>query len=497
MVQLALNITGQYPELSERTLYRYIKLFQDNDNELAQRTMDEVTKALVEIAAVDISKQRLDSTHVFSNMATFGRTRMMGVAIKRFMTQVIRHDKPAYDALDEAMRKRYEPSQGKLFADMAKSKDKDRHCLLRTQVAQDMHDLIVTFEGHDRFADATTFQNLVRIFHEQCDVNEEGVQVRKKTGGNVMQNPSDSGATYDGHKGPGYQVQFAETCSDENEIQLITVALPQTAADSDMGSVESVNDELEKNDLLPDQMLADAGYGSDANVEAAAKRGVELVAPTKENADLSACEEDIASSLTLDDFAIDEETETVETCPAGHKPLTSGHNKDTGKTTTVMPDNACGECDFSGECPIKHVSRKYRLIHTAKDRRLANRRREEATNVFRERYAKRSGIEATNSGIKQVTGLRRLRVRGKPRVFMAILLKASGWNIRRASASTSVREFVRKRLDWGRLSGIFRSFSFSPGSKRALLRIPAYSQRKLLPPLLRGEVWLPFEGQAA
>ncbi len=28
--------------------------------------------------------------------------------------------------------------------------------------------------------------------------------VRTKTGGNCMQNPSDTEATYDGHKGPGY-----------------------------------------------------------------------------------------------------------------------------------------------------------------------------------------------------------------------------------------------------------------------------------------------------
>ncbi len=36
-----------------------------------------------------------------------------------------------------------------------------------------------------------------------------------------MQNPSDPVATYDGHKGPGYQTQIAETCHLENEVQLI------------------------------------------------------------------------------------------------------------------------------------------------------------------------------------------------------------------------------------------------------------------------------------
>ena len=61
-----------------------------------------------------------------------------------------------------------------------------------------------------------------RIFCEQCEVQEEKVVVKDKTGSTVMQNPSDPDATYDGHKGPGYQAQLSETCSPENETQLIT-----------------------------------------------------------------------------------------------------------------------------------------------------------------------------------------------------------------------------------------------------------------------------------
>jgi hypothetical protein len=33
-----------------------------------------------------------------------------------------------------------------------------------------------------------TYKNLVRIFYEQCEVQEETVQVKAKIGGNVMQN---------------------------------------------------------------------------------------------------------------------------------------------------------------------------------------------------------------------------------------------------------------------------------------------------------------------
>jgi len=50
-----------------------------------------------------------------------------------------------------------------------------------------------------------------------------------------MQNPSEPGAGYNAHKGQGYQVQLAESCSVTNEVQLITGALPQSAAEPDVG----------------------------------------------------------------------------------------------------------------------------------------------------------------------------------------------------------------------------------------------------------------------
>ena len=134
------------------------------------------------------------------------------------------------------------------------------------------------------------------------------------------------------------------------------------------------------------------------------------------------------------------------------------HDEGAGKTETVMPNEACSACAFSGACLVRRVGRRFSLSHTAKGRRLASRRREESTDVFRERYARRSGIESTNSGIKQVTGLRRLRVRGSPRVFMSIRCKVAGWNIRRGAACTRVLEFVKKRLGRGSFADNFRLF---------------------------------------
>ena len=436
-VHYALNLEPVTHDISKRTLERYINLFEEDN--LAKATMDEVTTKLVEVLGIRIDKQRLDSTHIFSDMAGFGRTRLMGVAIKRFLTQLKRHSKADYDMLDESLRNRYAPGVNQLFADT--KKDRESRRFLRQQVAEDMYYLIQRFADKGEHSNRDTYKAVERIFYEQCEVHEEKVCVKKKTGGNVMQNPSDPDATYDGHKGPGYQVQISETCNPENEVQLITSAIVQTAVQADANAVKEVLKDLKANDLAPDEMLADTGYTGDENVQLAAEQGVELVGP------VPGCSTEDDEHLNIDDFNTDEETEEVVCCPAGHKPASSIHDKQTGKTKTVMPSSTCSQCEFRKECPVEKCRDGYCLYHTAKQRRLAGRRREEATDVFRDRYRIRGGIEGTNSGLKRKTGLGRLRVRGRPAVFQAIYLKIAGWNILRASICAKMRQIVYARAN--------------------------------------------------
>lgn len=438
-IHYALNLEPITHDISMRTLERYINLFETD--KLAKTIMSQVTVKLVDILEIKIDRQRLDSTHIFSDMASFGRTRLMGVAIKRFLTQLNRHNQQDYNALDESLRQRYAPGIHQLFGDTGKDNESRR--LLRQQVAEDMHFLLGRFADTTKHGRKDTYKALERIFYEQCEVHEEKVCVKKKTGGNVMQNPSDPGATYDGHKGPGYQVQLSETCNPDNEVQLITCAIPQTAAESDANSFGEVVKDLEANDLVCDEMLADTHYTSDQNVQLAQEHGIELVGPTPPG---SGGPRD-TYQLNIDDFNVDEETEEFLCCPAGHAPESSVHDKQTAKTKTIMPQSACGQCEYIDQCPVKKSRHGYQLDHTAKERRLAGRRREEATEVFHQRYRIRGGIEGTNSGLKRRTGLGQLRVRGQPRVFSSILLKVAGWNILRAAACAKIHQIVYARAN--------------------------------------------------
>lgn len=274
-IQYALNLGRDNQSMTERTIERYRRLFRKD--ELAAKIMDRVSEALVKELDLDIQKQRLDSTHVFSNMATFTRTRMMGVVIKRFLVQLKRHHQRSYKRLSEELRQRYSRSETGLFGDV--KRDKESRQLLKQQVAEDLYKLIERFARSQAISSRTTYKDMVKVFEQQCEVIDKNVKVKKKTGNQVIQNPSDPDATYDGHKGPGYQVQLSETCSEKNEVQLITCAIPEKAHEQDSDALSKVMENLEEKNLLPEELVADTHYGSDDNVEHCARKGVDLISP--------------------------------------------------------------------------------------------------------------------------------------------------------------------------------------------------------------------------
>jgi hypothetical protein len=435
-VQYALNLEPGV-EVSSRTVERYQKLFRDH--ELAAQVFHDVTTRLANELELDIARQRLDSTHVFSHMASFGRTKLMAVAIKRFLTQVKRHAPEEYAALPEDFRRRYEPAESQLFA---AAKDAEARQRSRQQAAEDLLWIIEHFADRLEWTGRSTYKALLTIFGQQCEVSGDAVVVKAKTGGDRIQNPSDPDATYDAHKGVGYQVQIAETCSPTNEVQLITAALPQTACEADGAAVVPMLDQLEGSALLPQEMVADTPYCSDENVQAAAGRGVDLVGPIPGREPAGGPE-----ALTVDDFVVDERTGQVEACPSGHVPLVVERDPAAGTTRIEMAAEVCGGCPFRAACPI-HTTRDGRstLEFSDKDHRLAGRRREQETPVFAERYAPRAGIESTNSGLKNRLGMDRLRVRGRGSVFRVILHKVAGWNVLRAAASKKLRAWVEAQV---------------------------------------------------
>ena len=93
----------------------------------------------------------------------------------------------------------------------------------------------------------------------------------------------------------------------------------------------------------------------------------------------------------------------------------------------------CEYCPLRWRCPVrlKRNIGVYVLKADLIKENIQRRRRAQASGEFAQRYAVRAGIEGTNSELKRAHGLGRLRVRGGPRVRLAVYLKALACNIKR------------------------------------------------------------------
>jgi len=458
-VQYALNLEPCGQTMTPRTVERYKRIFVER--ELAARTMEEVTAKLAEVAELNTTKLRVDSTHVFADLAIFGRTRLMGTAVKRFLVQLKRHDPERYDALPEALRMRYAPSAQRLFVGEATDAPSRRR--LRGEVAQDMRGLIEAFADGPH-AQRSTYRDMARIFAEQCEVIEGKVEVKASPGNRTVQNPSDMDSTREGPKGAGYKVQIAETCSETNEVQMVVAAIAQQGAEDDREAMPTVLEAIEEKGLETDTILADTHYGSDADLRRCAEKGIELIAPAPKAGNMKDPE-----ALNLADFETDPESGKILRCPEGHAPVASVYEADKDSGSVTMPAGTCECCPRRKECPVRYRrGGEYRLTWHGAERRLQVRRRVERTDAFRERYRRRSGIEGTNSGMKRRTGLGRVRVRGRPSVFHSIYMKVCGWTLLRATASEKVRLHVAAKAAQRALHLVFQAFFHSAGLSASL-----------------------------
>lgn len=437
-VQYALNLPHYNQYVCERTYENRLRDFRQSD--LAQRVFDEVTSCLISELDIEIKKQRLDSTHVFSDMAQFGRTKLLAATTRRFLGKLERSFPQHYGALSSELVQRYKKSDAQLFG-MGRSRlTGEQLGLLRSQIACDMHQLITHFENDKAIVALRGYAALVRVFTEQCELVGGTPTLVPKVGSRCMQNPSDPDASYDGHKGPGYQAQIAESFGEENEVNLITAVIPETAADQDADAVIAVVEQLEQRGLKPDILVADTAYGSDENVQAAKEHEVILVAPVAGAHKKKSADEAGAPPMDVLDFARDEQTSEVIQCPMGNKPLATGSD-DAGRHSAIFDKKQCMQCPRQQQCPTASSKTKDRIDYSDKEVRLGERRRHEQTKEFRDVYRCRAGIEGTMSALKRGLGFGRLSVRGISAVATAIYLKAAAYNMKQA-----VRALKKKGL---------------------------------------------------
>ena len=398
-------------------------------DQAANKLFRQATDKLAMVYNVDTRLQRLDSVHIFSNMAMLGRVRLLARVISIFLKNLKRHHRDLYnDKSLNDIKGRYEKEEdGEYFGNVKPSGSQKRI----QDIALDMHFLTDFFSGKKAVTSMYSYNTMQRVFSEHCTVEHKEVLVKpaKEIPSDSIQNPSDLDATYDGHKGQGYQVQIMETYSrkdddadvEDKKLKLITHVKVEPAHIHDSKAIKPALDDLDERDLLPEELSADTAYGSEANRDISKERGVDLISPVPGKKP----EKDMTG------FEFNESTCEIVKCPEGHIPIEIKRNRDS--QTAVFSSEQCMSCSQRETCPVKKGKRGCLINYREKEVRITIHRQYEQSEEFKDKYRYRSGIEATNTRYIHMTGARRLRYRGLKRVDFAATLKALGINIFRTA----------------------------------------------------------------
>ncbi len=436
----ALEISDDEDYLSRRSLVEFRRRLTAKDPEmkLVRNVFDHIRDSAIQKLGLSASDQRLDSTHIISNIRIRGRLALFSNTLTLFLKSL---DATQFSRIPKAIEQWHSSeSEGWFGLGPAEQKVKVE------ELAQYVYELIVLFDKDNEVRNSEPYQLLNRLFCEQCEFTKGSsssdqsskIQVKKQSEGATLQSPYDPDASY-GHRGAGYSVHITETCNNLEKTEIITDYEVHGAARSDIGKALSVIERLGAGGLKPETLFADGGYPSVPSALTVIKQDIEFMAPVNRG---RLSDEIMGRDL----FRFDSEGFATE-CPMGHRPIhhriLSGNNTTRRSLHAIFDGDICRSCKMLDQCPVRapnHRNRGCQARDTVGDFRLEItpeiRLRDEMysiqqTTEWKDRYKIRSGIEATNSELKRSHGLGKLRVRRAAKVCFAVACKVIACNIKR------------------------------------------------------------------
>jgi transposase len=233
-------------------------------------------------------------------------------------------------------------------------------------------------------------------------------------------------------KWEGYRVHLTESCDDGAELQVITQVETAPAPEQDETALPRIQAALARQDLLPQEQLADAGYVSaDLLVEAKRTYAMELIGPLVQDVSWQAREQ---TGYDLTQFTIVWQAHQA-ICPQGKR---STHwYPDTDRrglpgTRVVFSRATCQPCPARAQCTRGTAyGRHLHLRPQAQHEAIQQARARQGTEAFPERYKPRMGIEGTFSQAMRAFGLRRSRYVGQAKTHLQMVATAFAINFGR------------------------------------------------------------------
>lgn len=395
---------------------------------------DKSLNVLIDQFKVKTEKQRLDSVHVYSNMAKLGRVRILAKTTELFLKHLKKSFNDVFEStIPQEIKDLYFKGKGVSIFGQVKPSESEKTL---QKLSEEMNILLLMFAKNNEITSLKSFKLLERVFSEHCDVKESRVIVKKskEIDSSSIQNPSDPSAGYDGYKGQGYQTQIVETYSEtkeENDLNLITHVFTESAAIHDSHALAPAIKDLKEKEICPEILLCDAAYGSEKNINMGKEHNIEVISPVPGN----------TSKRGLEGFLFEKDTLKISVCPEGHKPNQSKIGKN-DRYCVKWDNTVCNKCPNIDNCPARKGLNNRILYYRKTEAVSIMRRVYEQSDEFHNKYRYRSGIEGTNSRFINQTEARRSRYRGLEKMLYSQTLKALYINIFRVAKSKKWKELL-------------------------------------------------------
>jgi len=447
MYALGLTDPGEV-SLAIRTLYyfrsRLIEYDIKHNTSLLKEVLKDISLDLSEKFKIDLHIQRMDSSMIEANIKRLTRLNLFVKVIHNFL-KILKSDDIIL--LPEGVRSLLQEKN----LDLSHRLRDDESKLKLEELAGYTYLLYETYKDNTTYNESEEFNNIKRLIKEHLNINKDddsssaALKELKDIPSGSLQNPSDPDATYRRKKGKhqGYTGNFSESCSEDNQFQVITDVNVKANNTPDTELLSLSLDDVNSLVSEADALLVDGGYSGKKSEDRCKEKeitlhttGIKAPAEAKRNKNLA----DVILGKGI-----------VKACPAGNKPYKQWYNAEKKTFSGRFKKEVCENCPMLSGCFVMKRKHFYSYYFKKREHEIRIKRRELKDPEYRKFLNRRAGVESLVYMFFFKTG-KRIRYRGLSRVKNAIIYRAMGINLLRLFA------YIKKSALSKRILAVFTYF---------------------------------------
>ncbi|MDD2498829.1 MAG: transposase [Desulfitobacteriaceae bacterium] len=380
------NYSLEYPEEADPIFAQFQKL----------------TDHFIKAAKLNTDEVRMDSTQIMSNIKLAGRLSLAYDVLVGGVKAL------PENILNGSLKIFLKPDYKTQF--LYKLKGKDIQSRIQSLI-ESCSEVLQLAQGQPDLKANPVIQLVERFLKEQATFSEEQnrwiAKDNKEISAKSLQSAYDPDATYrnkNGKKHVGYVLNLAETCADENPVQIVTHydLAPNTTSDIELLKKDLPN-LVEKG---VKDLYTDGAYYSPEVTREAQSQGIEV-----HYTDMTGRKQS-SSKLPYTAFEIKDKQKILR-CPAEQEPIRADFDEKSRTLSAHFERQTCEGCPLKENCRVKF--QKNDTVVRVGQKTLdseENRLKIEDRGNRREATSKRAAIEGTNSALKRAQNADKLSVRG-------------------------------------------------------------------------------------